>query len=170
MNCSTKFERSDLKITPYIGQVRFWKYNGKSVFLLFSILTDTLRKNISNSNYIALYEKTAFENDFGPRGVPKPENAIDPPLLANLLGLCYTKTICSKIGPTYLHFYECIPPLLTNNNQLYTLNEYFQISFKMFCILIVLIVQIYPWLRYAWLSYVSNLILKFAYCHKFFWS
>ena len=35
MNCSTKFERSDVKITPYMGQIHFWKYQ---------ILTKTLHK------------------------------------------------------------------------------------------------------------------------------
>ena len=31
-------------------------------------------KKIVNSNYIALYQKTAFETDFGPREIPKLEN------------------------------------------------------------------------------------------------
>ena len=34
-----------------------------------------LRKKTENSNYIALYEKTAFRNNFRPQEVPQPENA-----------------------------------------------------------------------------------------------
>ena len=33
------------------------------------------KKLYQNSNYIALYKKTAFKTDFRPREVPQPENA-----------------------------------------------------------------------------------------------
>ena len=37
--------------------------------------TKMLHKKIKNSNYKELYEKTAFEFNFGPQEVPQPENA-----------------------------------------------------------------------------------------------
>ena len=51
------------------------KYNGKSIFLFtFLLLDEMLNFFFRTVICIALYEKTAFKTDFGPREVPKLEN------------------------------------------------------------------------------------------------
>ena len=51
--------------TPMVNLLKnhrpFQNYNGKSIFRLLEILTKTLRQNFLNSNYIALYKKTALK-------------------------------------------------------------------------------------------------------------
>ena len=46
----------------------------KSIFLQRNFLGQNAPKFFLNSNYIALYQKTAFGFDPGPREVPEPEN------------------------------------------------------------------------------------------------
>ena len=59
------------KITPGYWRSKIWKYNGKSIVLLFEIPIKTLPKKLQYCKYIVLLKKSAFASNFGLREVPK---------------------------------------------------------------------------------------------------
>ena len=66
-----KFFRS--KKRPYPGQITFWKYNGKSIFWLFKILTETLQKKFRIEKCIFSFQ-ICFRNQFSTSGSGQTKN------------------------------------------------------------------------------------------------
>ena len=73
LGCLAFSEKNSLKNLPYAGQITFWKYNGKSIFLLFKILTETFKTKFRIEIWTLSFQ-ICLQNRFWTSGNGQTEN------------------------------------------------------------------------------------------------